>query len=68
MITHLAIRMSSIVHNISSSSVNGVTVLMMKTIDTGRLVGISSERCCVGRRVDAGSRLLLSTELKRDAL
>ena len=61
--------MSSIVHaNISSSSVNGVTVLMMKMMDTGRLVGISSERCCVGRRVDAGSRLLLSTEIKRDAL
>ena len=47
----LAVRMmSSIIRtNISSTNVDGTTVMMMIMVDNGRLVGTSS---CVGRKGD----------------
>ena len=43
--------MTTTVHtNISSTSVDGITVLRMKmVVDTGRLVWLSVGCCCIGR-------------------
>ena len=41
--------MTTTVHtNISSTSVDGITVLRMIMVDTGRLVWLSVDCCCVG--------------------
>ena len=49
-ILRLTIRMmTTTVHtNISSTSVDGITVLMMIMVDTGRLAWLSVGCCCVG--------------------
>ena len=52
-ILHLTIRMmTTTVH--TSTSVDGITVLMMIMVDTGRPVWTSVDCCCVGRKVEVG--------------
>ena len=47
--------MTTTVHtNISSTSVDGITVLRMIMVDTGRLAWLSVDCCCVGRRDTVG--------------
>ena len=48
---HLAIKMTSIAHTIITiTSADGMTVLMVIMMGTGRLVCASSDGCCNGRK------------------